>query len=191
MAGLKLVNRLLFLIFSIGTICSQSVNAGIYKINFTYGSDPDPGETGGLSGFMVIDTSLDPGNQRSTDLVVTTVPDWITQISLTYDPTPLNSSSGDEVTKTRSTFSHVRWDLVSSGSFDIITDFEPQFSAFGFISDPSDGTYSISPNSKTQQELPSFTEYPLASTATTPGELPLLGLGALYFYYKKLKKSSI
>ena len=46
---MKLLNPLLLLI-SIGSITTQSVNAGIYRINFTYGSDPDPGETGGLSG---------------------------------------------------------------------------------------------------------------------------------------------
>ena len=32
-------------------------------------------------------------------------------------------------------------------------------------------------------------EFPLQSTATTPGGLPFLGLGALAFYYKKLKKN--
>ena len=181
-------NTKLLLIPFIALQSTLSANAGIYRIDFNYGEDQ--GGSGGLTGFMTINTALDTNNDRSTDSVVLDpIPNWVTAISLTFDPTPGSPSSGDEVTKTKNTFDYMKWDLNTGVTFNLLNDFEPQFNSFGFQSTALDGTFSIGSNSKTQNYVAGSAgnEFPLESTATTPGGLPLLGLGALIFYYKKLK----
>ena len=171
-----------------GLFLSQGALASIYRITFNYGADT--GGSAGLTGFMEINTSLDTGNERSNDnIVIDPFPNWITTLSLTYDPTPLNPGSGDEVTKDQTTMDYIRWDLKAGQTFDINSDFVPQFDSFGFQSVALDGSFSIGANSMNQNYVANNagSEFPLNSTATTPGGLPLLGIGTLIYYYKKLK----
>ena len=141
---------------------------------------------------QLINTPLDTSNERNTSFSGD-IPNWITSISLTYDPTPNNSSSGDEVTTT--SFDRITWTLSSNGSFDVTADFmdlngdsdtsDAQFTQFGFHRfDPPSFGYEQEVALRQQTR---GGEFPLNSTTTTPGGLPLLGLGALAFYYKKLK----
>ena len=185
-------------------LASTSANAGIYRIDFTYGNDLST-ENAGLDGFIYIDTSLDTGNQLTTDNQSGYsdgsggLPDWVTYASLTYDPTPLNVNSGDEITKTTNTFRLVKWDLKVDGTFNIANDFVGQMDGFGLVSTDIDNSFTIGNGSFKQNYVGvnpstgsnSESEFLLASTQTTPGELPLLGFGALIYYYKKLKKSNI
>ena len=179
---------------------AAELRANIYKIDLSYGTDLG-GDNAGLSGFMYIDTSLDTGNQLTTDNPSGYtdgsggLPDWVTAVQLTFDPTPLNAGNGDEVVSTRSAFQAIRWDLKTDGSFNIANDFVGQMDGMGFVSTIADGNYSIGTNTF-EQDFQGFntvlnrasrSEFALASTTTTPGELPLLGFGALIYYYKKIK----
>ena len=106
----------------------------------------------------------------------------MTGISLTF------TNSGGTATTTNSGFDRMRWDLKTgtAGNFDITSNFVTQMDSFGFIT--TDLNYIVGANSFEQQEIASGTEFPLNSTATTPGGLPFLGLGALFIYYKKFQK---
>ena len=179
----------LSLISLFGLFTCSSVNANVYRIDLNYGSDL--GASGSSDGFIVIDTTETNASQIQQDVGnITPVPDWITSISLTYDPTPGNPASGDEVTKNRSTFRLVKWNLKTgvAGSFNLNNDWVGQMDGFGFVSTDADSTYGITNDSFIQNHLGSLSEFALESTTTTPGGLPLLGLGALAFYYKKIKK---
>ena len=111
----------LALISTISVLSAAPVSANIYRIDFTYGLDQGAGATGSefegvqgsLDGFMVIDISLDTGNQ-SHGILLGILPiisaNWITQISLTFDPEIIWSSNS--VTKTRNDFRKVNWDLI-------------------------------------------------------------------------------
>ena len=182
---------------------ASDLRANIYRIDFSYGSDLG-GDNAGLAGFMYIDSSLDTGNQLTTDNPAGYtdgsggLPDWITAVQLTFDPTPLNTGNGDEIVKTRSTFRLVRWDLKTDGSFDVTSDFVPQMNGFGFVSTDADSSYGIG-QFTLEQDFQGFntvlnrasrSEFALESTTTTPGELPLLGFGALIYYYKKIKNKN-
>ena len=185
----------LALISTFAVLSTAPVSANIYRVDLTYGSDPDPSENAGLSGFLIINTALDTGNDRNSSFAGS-VPNWIPTVSITYDPTPGSPSSGDEVTTT--SFDRITWTLSNEGSFDVSADFmdlngdsntsDKQFSQFGFhaFGSPSFG-YELE-NALAQQTRGG--EFPLSSTATTPGGLPILGLGALFFYYKKLKSKT-
>lgn len=182
---------------------ASSARALIYRIDFTYGSDLSS-ENAGLSGFIRIDTSLDTSNNMTTDnpggySSAGALPSWITEASLTYDPTPLNPGSGDEVVRTRNTFRLVKWDLKTDGSFDVTSDFVPQMDGFGLVSTDSDNSYTIGNSTFKQNYVgvnpstgnSSESEFLLQSTATTPGELPILGFGALIYYFRKLKNNKL
>lgn len=184
----------LLLIPLAGLFLSPPVFANLYRIDLTYSADDD-GEPGALSGFFTINTALDTSNERFTSLGVVAVPNWITSISLTFDPdaTPGN---GNEVTTT--SFDRIVWNLSNNGSFDVSADFmdlngdgntsDAQFSRFGFwrFEDPA---YFVGTTEPLEQQT-GGSEFPLQSTATTPGGLPILGLGALAYYYKKIKSKN-
>ena len=188
----------LALISTFGLFLSSPSYANIYRIDLAYGDDPDPSENAGLSGFFVINTTLDTNNDRFTSLGSVTVPNWITQISLTYDPTPLNPSSGDEVTTTQ--FDRVVWTLSNPPNFNLQADFmdlngdgntsDAQFTHFGFVqqNDLEIPSFAYLANTPLDQHTRGG-EFPLESTATTPGGLPLLGFGVLAYYYKRLKSN--
>ena len=190
-----------FLVFN-----APSLRANIYRIDFRYGSDIGVdlgGDNAGLTGFMVVNTALDSNNDLTTDnpggyTDSGGLPAWITAVELTFDPTPLDPTNGDEVVSSRSAFLAIRWDLKVDGQFDITQDFVPQMDGMGFVSTISDGNYSIGPSTFEQDfqgentvlGRASRSEFALSDTTTTPGELPLLGFGALVYYYKKLKNKS-
>ena len=175
------------LIIFLGLSSIPSAIANVYRIDFTYGS-PVEGQNATLSGFMVVDSTI--GNYASdiqTDLGFVDLPSWITDVSLTFQ-----AAGSDAVTTSgTSNFDKLVWNLKagSVGSFNINNDFDDQFDGFGFRGTNND--YAISTSSKEQQHLDSNAEFPLSSTATTPGGLPFLALGTLAFYYKKLKKNKI
>ena len=169
----------------------QSVKANLYRIDFTYGQDLSSTDSGGLDGFMVINTA-DSGYSSGSNADVagySPVPSWIQEIQLNYDPTPLSPESGDEVAGFTSDFSSVFWDLKEDrvGNFDISLDFTEQFDQFGF---GTDFPQTFVAGGMKQQYVAggSQSEFLLESTETTPGELPLLGLATLLIYFKKLKK---
>ena len=182
------------LLFFLGIASIPGAFANIYRIDLNYGSDPDPTENAGLSGFMIINTALDTGGQRNTSLGNVAIPNWITSISLTYDPTPNSPSSGDEETTT--SFDRITWTLSNPPNFDITADFmdldgnagtdDPQFSQLGFLRFTGTPSFGYENEVALRQQTRGG-EFPLQSTTTTPGGLPLLGLGTLAFYYKKLK----
>ena len=163
--------------------------ANVYRIDFQYGADT--GGSGGLTGFMVIDTSLDTGDQRQTSTThFTPIPNWITQISLTFDPDNDNSTN-NSVNRTRNDFRKVNWELSGgANSFDIMQRFDQQFTSFGFTTLDGDDAFNTGGLIQQYTLGGAGNEFPLDSTATTPGGLPLLGLGALFYYYRKLKKKS-
>ena len=144
---------------------------------------------------MILNIDNDTNDDRLTSFAGD-IPNWMTTISLTYDPTPGNPSSGDEVTSTD--FDRITWTLSNEGSFNVSADFmdlngdsntsDAQFTQFGFhrFGSPSFG-YELE---KAFAQQTRGGEFPLNSTATTPGGLPFLGLGALFFYYKKLKSKA-
>ena len=191
-------------------LASTSANAAIYRIDFTYGNDLSS-ENAGLEGFIYINSNLDTGNQLTTDNPSGYsngsggLPAWLTFASLTYDPTPSQVNSGDEITKTTNTFRLVKWDLKVDGTFNIANDFVPQMNGFGLVSTDADNSFTIGNGSFKQnyvgknpalplidsQQQNSESEFLLASTTTTPGELPILGLGALVYYYKKFKNKKL
>ena len=169
------------LICILGLINSSQVSASLYKVSFTYG-DPVEGQNATLSGFMVIDTSIEGySTQSQQDLGFVAVPNWITSVSMTFQ------ASGSPA-ETTTDFDRVVWNLKTAnvGNFDLFgNNIQSQFDGFGFRGTNND--YAIATNSTEQQHLASNAEFPLSSTATTPGGLPFLGLGALYFYIKELK----
>ena len=181
----------LALISIFATFSSSPVFANIYRIDFNYGADT--GGSGGLEGFMVIDTSLDTGNQMTAGSAevdfYTPIPNWITQISLTFDPDD-DSSTNNSVTKTRNDFRKVNWDLSTPGTFNIMTRFDQQFTSFGFQTVDGDDTFNTGGLVQQYTAGGAGNEFPLNSTATTPGGLPLLGLGALFYYYRKIKNKN-
>ena len=136
---------------------------------------------------MGINTALDTGNQMQADNTLCPNPDWITEISLTFDPDN-DDSTNNSVTKTKSDFRKINWDLSGgAGSFNIKNNFVGQFTSFGFNKD-GDDTFSTGGMVQQYTAGGAGNEFPLNSTATTPGGLPFLGLAALLFYYKKMKK---
>ena len=175
-----------------GLVGTQPTFGALYRIDLTYSADDD-GEPGALSGFIMINTALDTNDDRFTSLGVTSVPNWITTISLTFDQdsTPGN---GNEVTTT--SFDRIVWNLSSNGSFDINANFmdlngdgntsDAQFSRFGFFKDNAPA-YFVGTEEPLEQQT-GGSEFPFQSTAT-PGGLPILGLGALAYYYRKFKSS--
>lgn len=182
---LKLLSRLPLIIF-LGLTNIPGAFANIYRIDFTYGT-PVEGQSATLTGFMTVDSTI--GNYATdiqTDLGFVDLPDWITDVSLTFQA----AGQSAVTTSGTSNFDKLVWNLKagSVGSFDINTDFDDQFDGFGFRGTNND--YAIATTSKEQQHLASNAEFPLSSTATTPGGLPFLGLGALAFYYKRLKNKS-
>ena len=188
---MKYLFRLALILSLVNT---PSLLANIYRVDFNYDVDDD-GESGELSGFMTLNLGLGDGlNQIQQDLGVTSgIPDWITSISLTYDPDP--DTLGDETTTT--SFAAINWDLNQNSlnkGFDVTSNFVPQMEGFGFFTEFG-GDYFISTDVESgatfdQQHSPSSSEFPLISTATTPGGLPLLGLAALAIYYKKIKSNN-
>ncbi len=172
----------LALISSISVLSTAPVSASLFRVDFTYGA-PIEGQNATLSGFMVVDTLASGyATDIQTDLGFTDLPGWINNVSLTF-----TAAGSDPVTTSGAgNFDKLVWNLKGSsiGSFDINSDFEGQFDGFGFRS--TDNVYAIATSNKDQQHLPSLAEFPLSSTATTPGGLPFLGLGALALYYKKL-----
>ena len=72
-------------------------------------------------------------------------------------------------------------------NFNINNDFVGQMDGFGFQS--SDDSFFVGNNTFIQQ-FGNELEFTLNSTSSTPGEIPLLGFGALLIYYKKFKKKS-
>ena len=177
---MKLFTKLA-LLTSLSLVGTSPLNANLYRIDFNYGASTD-GQAGTLSGFFTLNTALDTGNQIQTDAGLIDIPNWVTGISLTF------TDSGGNATTTTSGFDRMRWDLKTgrAGNVDITADLVGQMDSFGFIT--TDLNYIVGANSFEQQEIASGTEFPLNSTATTPGGLPFLGLGALFIYYKKFQK---
>ena len=185
---------------------ATDLRANIYRINLSYGNDLSA-DGAGLTGYFLINPSLDTDNELTTDNPsgwtlfdngTGGLPTWITAVELTFDPTPLDTTNGDEVVSTKSSFQAIRWDLKTDGVFDYTNDFVGQMDGLGFVSTLGDGKYSIGTGSF-QQNYDGFntvlsrnsqSEFVLNSTTTTPGELPLLGFGALIFYFKKLKSKN-
>ena len=163
---------------------AAGANALVYRIILDY--DPDIDDGGTLSGFFDINTTL-AGDAIQSDGAgfagKIAIPNWITAIDLTV------VEDGVSTNKTLNDFSFVKWNLTTAatGNFDITADFEPQFDGFGFQS--SDDMFFLGNDTKIQQ-VGNELEFTLASTTTTPGEIPLLGLGVLVFYYKKLKNKN-
>ena len=182
--SVKLALISLFAAFS-----SSPLLANVYRIDFQYGADT--GGSGGLDGFMVLDLSLDTGNERNSpgNTHFTPIPNWITQISLTFDPDD-DDSTNNSVTKTRSDFRKVNWNLGGS-TFDVNQSFSTQFTSFGFTTNDGDDTFNTGGLVQQYTAGGAGNEFPLDSTATTPGGLPFLGLGALFYYYRKLKNKSL
>lgn len=168
-------------ILALSTFQVDSVFANAYRINLNYSDDTDDGGT--LSGFFEINTSLDTGNEIQSDLGKISIPNWITAIDLTA------VESGVSTNKTLSDFSHVKWNLKTANinNFDITSDFVAQMDGFGFQS--TDDAFFVG-NDTFIQQFGSELEFALNSTTSTPGEIPLLGLGALLMYYKKIKNKS-
>ena len=98
------------------------------------------------------------------------------------------NEGGTVSTFTKSDIDTVVWNLASgrANNVDLWSDLEPQLTGFGFSNETSMFVFS---NSKVQQ-FGNEVEFTLADTSSTPGELPILGLGALLAYYKKFKKKS-
>ena len=108
---------------------------------------------------MTFDFSLDTNDDRFTSFTTQSLGgiDWVTGVSLTYDPTPGNPSSGDEGITTKDATLHLTWNLANANSFDISADFmdldgnpgtnDPQFSAFGF-SKLSNPMFALADNSE-------------------------------------------
>ena len=185
---------------------ASDLHARIYRIDLSYGNDLSQ-DGAGLTGFFEINSALDTDNEMTTDKPAGWtlnddfsggLPAWVTAVELTFDPTPLNTSNGDEVVTTRSGFQAIRWDLKTDGVFDLNDDFVIQMDGLGFVSTLGNGNFSIG-TSSFQQNYDGFntvlsrnsqSEFVLNATSTTPGELPLLGFGALIFYYKKLKSKN-
>ena len=172
------------IIFFLGLTNTQSTLANVYRVDFTFGG-PTQGGGASLQGFMTIDNRL--GNYATdsqSDLGFTDIPDWITGVSLTYNP----GGGGSAVTTT--SFDKVIWNLKPGNvnNFDLYGNFTDQFDGFGFRGANND--YASGNTDLLQQHLNSEDEFPFNSTTTTPGGLPFLGLGALAFYYKKLKNKS-
>tara|TARA_B100000242_G_scaffold293399_1_gene271390 strand:+ start:1879 stop:2436 length:558 start_codon:yes stop_codon:yes gene_type:complete len=182
---LKIFSKLPIIVF-LGLANVPGALANIYRVDFTYGSAVE-GQNATLSGFMVVNTSLGSyASESQSDLGFVDLPNWITDVSLTFQ----ESGQAAQTTSGTGNFDKLVWNLKpgSIGSFDLNADFDTQFDGFGFRGSNND--YAISTTSKEQQHLDSNAEFPLQSTATTPGGLPLLGLGALAFYYKKFKNKS-
>ncbi len=171
----------LFAILALSTFQVDSVSAAVYRISLDYDDDTDDGGT--LTGFFEINSSLDTSGEIQQDLGKITIPNWITAIDLTV------TESGVSTNKTLSDFSHVKWNLAtgSIGSFDLNANFKPQMDGFGFQS--SDDAFFVGNNTFIQQ-FGNELEFTLNQTTSTPGEIPLLGFGALLMYYKKIKKKT-
>ena len=103
---MKLLPKLL-LISAISGFTSSPVFASIYRIDLNYGADQGQGVgeflgvQGSLEGFMIIDASLDTGGEMQSAVThFQPIPNWITQISLTFDPDN-NAGTSNSVTKTK------------------------------------------------------------------------------------------
>ena len=129
----------LALISIFAAFSTSAVFANIYRIDFTYGPDTGDGATGSefegvagsLTGYMVIDESLDTGNARNDDSQgfknLGGSNSWITEISLTFDPDN-NAATTNSVTKTRSDLQYVLWNLSGGdNSFNVMNDFSTMF----------------------------------------------------------------
>lgn len=168
-------------LLALSTFFVEKTFAAVYRIDLNYADDTDDGGT--LNGFFEINTTLDTNNDRLTDLNKVVIPNWITAIDLTV------TESGVTTNKTLTDFSHVKWNLKPGNvnNFNINNDFVGQMDGFGFQS--SDDSFFVG-NDTFIQQFGNELEFTLNSTSSTPGEIPLLGFGALLIYYKKFKKKS-
>lgn len=171
----------LFAILALTTFQVDSVSAAVYRISLDYDDDTDDGGT--LNGFFEINSALDTSNEIQQDLGKVAIPNWITAIDLTV------TESGVSTNKTLSDFSFVKWNLKTAnvGNFDLSSNFVAQMDGFGFQS--SDDAFFVG-NDTFIQQFGNELEFTLNQTTSTPGEIPLLGFGALLMYYKKIKKKT-
>ena len=178
-----------FIIFASLIFNVLPVNAAIYRIDLTYDSDTDGGP-GSLSGFIEINSNLLDGteNNTNTSTVFNTVPDWISTVELTISGrTGLEAAANGLYTK--SDFDRMAFTIKDDGNdFNLSTNFKTQMVRFGF--DTSDGIFGLPSTIAPFDQEAAGGEFPLTSSTTTPGELPLLGLGTLIYYSRKFKKKN-
>ena len=188
-----------YLAFAPLLLCNAGIaNAGgLYKVSITnlgYVAEGDPAR-GSLSGFFVIDPSLVNGDSNytnSTSNAEIAIPNWITAASITFT----SSSAGfDSFTNTLSsstfasdTIDGMIW-KTANGTFDPTANFESQMTSFGFFSQQG-RMAGAAFNTKEQQVYDEEFLLNASTTTEVPGPLPILGAGALFCYYKKLKNKT-
>ena len=128
-----------------------------------------------LSGSFTIDLD-EPGVRNSN---ASGVPIWFTALTLTQ------TVSGSPVTYTLSQYSTISWSPKPSIVIDFNSDLKPQFNDINFgaaSSGPPTGYASFAMIGNTGFNLIS------AAPQAVPGPLPILGIPAVLFYTRKLKK---
>ena len=178
-----------FLILSSLALNISTANAALYTITFTYGSDTDAGP-GTLTGSIDIDSTLLDGTENNiiVDSRFNSVPNWITAINLTLSGRTGNDA-GANGTYTKTDIDRMAWTIVDNSiDFDPSLNFKNQMVRFGF--DTTNGRLGLPSVDNPFDQEAGGGEFPLQSSVTTPGELPILGLGALIYYFKKLKNKT-
>ena len=123
---MKKIIPAIFLLFNV-----LPANSAVITVPLTYGVEA--GDSGSLTGSFTIDTSLDTGNNRNTDLGFTSIPNWITAVTLTYTDA-LDSSQNFTRTKAAGTITSMVWEVKSGVTPNFGGDFIGQgaFDGFGF-----------------------------------------------------------
>ena len=138
------------------------------------------GDTGSLTGSFTIDTSLDSGNDRNTDLgFQSSIPGWITEVTISYTDAG-DSANNFSRSKTGGTITNMVWEVKSGVTPDFnSSNLQDDFDGLGF------GGLNLSANLDSKQQDAGENEFTLTST---PSPSILLGILPFLFYLKKLKK---
>ena len=196
-----------FLILPVFAINTLAANASIYKYTFAVSNLVDANDggvmdgQGDLTGFFVLDTSLinnDPNYLAQNVEGQIAIPNWITQVSLTYTPDTGSGNSSYSKTTSSASFpiAFVWWEVDDPTSFDPgADDFIGQMSKLSFGNNSRFGTsgfmiqeYSFSDAGGAPIGA-EFTFTDPVDPVQVPGPLPLLGLAPLAYYFRKLKRS--
>ena len=167
----------------------NTANSALYTINLTYGSDTDLGP-GVLSGYIEIDSTLLDGTENNTNTGTNfnSIPDWVTAVQLTLTGRTGNDAGANGV-YTKNDFDRMAFAILdNSTDFNPDVNFKDQMARFGF--DTANGRFGLPSVDNPFDQEAGGGEFPLQSSSTTPGELPILGLGALIYYFKKFKNKT-
>ncbi len=187
-----------FLIFPFIFLNAAAVDAALYRYIFTssnYVDQEDPDVPGTLNGFIIIDTVLaaaDNTRYQNGQNGEFSIPNWISEASLTFTPNEGSSVPAETRTLTSAEpLDEMRWKPTSG--FDPTQEFVGQMTRFSL----SNGNTFTSSSSMIQQfgfqgevnfEEGEFLLSSPANSVAAPGPLPLLGLAPLAYYFQKLKK---